>query len=172
MEQAAAHWYQDPEWWSAIGTIFAACVALSIASYTEVSGRIRRWLENRERRKCLAIALLMDMEQTSKTIDKLDRLVDNQSRSSQPAFQGDNKAVLRLPELIHLFGSVAQFYVLGREASSDVLALAAEIRSWNHEIDQPTALGCDDARQRVETIKSLIESSRENLNGFVEDLSA
>ncbi len=172
MDQAVAHWYQNPEWWSAIGTIFAACVALSIASYTEVSGRIRRWLETRERRKCLAIALLMDLDQTSKTMDKLDRLVDTQSRSSLPAFQGEKKNVLRLPELIHLFGSVAQFYVLGRESSSDVLALAAEIRSWNHEIDQPTVLGCDDARERVERIKSLIESSRKTLNGFVEDLSA
>ena len=172
MEQAAAHWYQDPEWWSAIGTIFAACTALTIASYTEVSGRIRRWLETRERRKCLAIALLMDMQQTSKTVAKLDQLVDKQSKSSQPAFQGENKGMLRLPELIHLFGSVAQFYVLGREASSDVLALAAEIRSWNHEIDQPTALGCDDARGRVEAIKSLIESSRENLKGLVGDLPA
>ena len=172
MDQAAAHWYQDPEWWSAIGTIFAACVALSIASYTEVSGRIRRWLETRERRKCLAIALLMDLQQTSKTIDKLGQIVDHQSRSSQPAFQGEKKAVLRLPELIHLFGSVTQFYVLGRESSSDVLALAAEIRSWNHEIDQPTVLGCDDARQRVEDIKSLIDSSRETLSGFGGDPSA
>jgi hypothetical protein len=167
VEQAAAHWYQNPEWWSAIGTIFAACVALTIASYTEVSGRIRAWLETRERRKCLAIALMMDLEQTSKTVNKVNEVVDRQSRGSQPAFQGQSKGVLRLPELTHLFGSVAQFYVLGKEASSDVLALAAEIRSWNHEIEQPTVLGCDDARQRVWKIESLIESSRKRLDGFV-----
>lgn len=163
MGQEFLHWYQNPEWWSAIGTMFAAGVALFIATYSEVARRARENIETGERRKCLAAALLMDVGQTSNSVEHLIRLVDQRAKSSQPSFQAANKVILRLPELTHLFGAVAQFYVLGRQASTDVLALAAEIRTWNHEIDQPTELSSDAARLRISHIASLIESSRRPL---------